>query len=76
MAYKQATKELAGDEWNLGKLAGLSTNDFWTWSKTDTLGYDVHVYLAMDKCVNFRGIYGPSWGNACGESTGASIGTT
>ena len=29
-------------------------DDLWTWSNTDTTGYDVHAYLAMDKCVNLE----------------------
>ena len=49
---------MAGDEWNLGKLAGLSKGYFWAWAKTDTMGYDGHVYLAMDERVNFeRGLW-------------------
>ena len=27
--------------------------DFWTWAKTDTIGYDGNSYLAIDKCVDF-----------------------
>ena len=51
---RQSAKELAGDEWNLSKLKGLSADYFWTWEKTDTTGYDVHTYLGSDKCVNFK----------------------
>ena len=40
---RQLAKELSGDEWNLGKLKGLSTDDFWTWVKTDTMEYDGHT---------------------------------
>ena len=47
-------KELAGDEWNLGDLTGISTEDFWTWAKTDTRGYDGNDYLDQDKCVDFN----------------------
>ena len=47
-------KELAEDEWNLGELAGLSAESFYTWAKTDTAGYDGHPFLARDKCVNFE----------------------
>ena len=54
MTCKQLAKELAGDEWTLGNLSGVSTEDFWTWSKTDTIGYDGHPYLAIDKCVDFE----------------------
>ena len=51
---RQSEKELTVDEWNLGKPAGLSTEDFWTWYKTDITGYDGHDYLARDKCVKFE----------------------
>ena len=54
MTCRQSEKELAGDEWTLGKLTGLSEEDFWTWAKTDTTGYGGHYYLARDKCVNFK----------------------
>ena len=70
---KQSAKELAGDEWTLGDLSGLSTEEFWTWAKTDTIGYDGHPYLAMDKCV---GSYGSSWESAYGENTKFSTRTT
>ena len=40
MTCIQSAKEFAGDEWNLGDMTGLSAEDFWTWSKTDTTGYD------------------------------------
>ena len=51
---RQAAKELAGDKWNLGKLAGISAEAFWNWSKTDTTGYDGNPFLAQDKCINFN----------------------
>ena len=51
---RQSEKELTGDEWNLGDLTGLSAEDFWTWSNTDTMGYNGHDYLAQDKCVEFE----------------------
>ena len=54
VACKQLEKELAEDEWDIGKLAGLSTEDFWTWANTDTKAYDRHPFLARDKCVNFE----------------------
>ena len=54
VACRQLAKELEGDEWNLGKLAGLSADDFWTWAKMDTMGYDKNAYLAIDKCVIFE----------------------
>ena len=53
VTFKQLAKELAGDEWTLGYLSGVHTEEFWTWSKTDTIGYDGNPYLAIDKCVNF-----------------------
>ena len=46
-------EELAGDEWTLVDLSGVSTEDFWTLVKTDTIGYDGHPYLDIDKCVDF-----------------------
>ena len=50
-------KELAGNKWNLGELAGRSVEAFWTWDKTDTTGYDGHPFLAQDKFVDFdRGL--------------------
>ena len=53
VGFRQSAKELAGDEWNLGKLAGLSAEALWNWAKTDTTGYDVHAYLSMDKFIKF-----------------------
>ena len=50
----QSAKKLAGDEWNLGDISRVYTEDFWTWTKTDTIGYDVHPYLDIDKCVDFE----------------------
>ena len=35
-------------------MAGLSADDFCTWAKTYNTGYDVHAYLAMDKCIKFE----------------------
>ena len=43
-----------GDEWTLGDLSRVSTDDFWTWAKSDTIRYDRHAYLAIDKCVDFE----------------------
>ena len=54
MTCRQLEKELAGYEWTLGDLTGISTEYFWTWAKTDTTGYYGHDYLARDKCVNFE----------------------
>ena len=52
--YRQSEKYLAGDEWNIGNMTGLATEEFCTLVKTDTTGYDVHPYLAIDKCVYFE----------------------
>ena len=54
MTYKQLAEELTSDEWNLGDMSGLFTEDFWNWSKTDNIGYDGHLYLAIDKYVDFE----------------------
>ena len=54
MTCKQSAKELTGDEWTLGDMSGLLTEDFWTWAKTDTTRYDGNPYLANDKCVDFE----------------------
>ena len=58
VACRQSAKELAVDEWILGKLTGLFAEYFWTWAKTDTTGYDRNAYLAIYKCVDlYRGIW-------------------
>ena len=54
MTCKKSAKELTGDEWTMSDMNELSTEDFWTWAKTDTTGYDEHPYLAIDKCVKFE----------------------
>ena len=55
---RQLAKELAGDEWTLGKLDRISAEEFWNWAKTDTTGYDGHDYLDLDKCFEFeRGLW-------------------
>ena len=51
---RQSAKELTDDEWTLGELTGLSAENFWTWEKTDTTGYDGHDFLAQDKCADFK----------------------
>ena len=51
---RKLAKEIAGYEWILGKLTGLFAEDFGTWVKTDTTGYDGHDYLARDKCIKFK----------------------
>ena len=50
----QSTKEIAGDECTLVKLTGLYSENFSTWDKTDTAGYDKHAYLSRDKCFVFE----------------------
>ena len=40
VSFRQLAKELAGDEWNLNELTGISAEAFWTWDKTDTTGYN------------------------------------
>ena len=54
MTCKKSAKELAGDEWTLGDINRLSTEEFWTWAKTDATEYDGHPYLANDKYVDFE----------------------
>ena len=54
MTCKQSAKELEGDEWTLGDMNGLAAEDFCTWVKMNTTGYDKHPYLAIDKCVDFE----------------------
>ena len=50
---KNLVKDLAGDSWTLGDLKELSTYNFWTWSKSDVIGYDRGAYLLLDKCADF-----------------------
>ena len=50
---RKLAKELTIYEQNLGKLTGLSAEKFWTWDKTGTTGYGVHVYLDLYKCIDF-----------------------
>ena len=54
VACSQSEMEVVGDEWNLGKLAGISAEAFQTWAKMNTTGYDEHIFLALDKCVDFK----------------------
>ena len=54
MTCREPEKELAVYEWTLGKLTGISAEDFWTSENTDTTGYDGNYYLARDKLVNFE----------------------
>ena len=62
LTCRQSAKELAGDEWTWGDMTGIAAEAFWTWSKTDTTGYDGHPYLSIDKCVNFeRGLWFELW---------------
>ena len=51
---KHSEKDIAGDKWDLGELKGLSTVDLWAWSKKDSIGYDGHTYLGIDKCADFE----------------------
>ena len=53
VTFRQSAKELGGDQWTLGDMTGLAAEGFWTWSKTDTTGYDGHPYLDREKCVEF-----------------------
>ena len=39
---RRLARELAGDDWTLSDLTGLSAEYFCTWAKTDTTGYDGH----------------------------------
>ena len=62
MTCKQLAKYLAGDDWALVDIKGLSTKEFFTWEKTDTTGYDGHLYLDNNKCFNFeRGLWFDLW---------------
>ena len=54
MTCRKLEKENAGDEWTLDKLAGIPTEDIWTWTKKDTTEYDGNEYLARDKCIDFE----------------------
>ena len=76
MTCKQWAKEFVGDEWTLGNMNGLSTEEFWTWAKKDTTGYDGHSYLAMLSALTLRGSHGSSWGSVCGRSIRVSTSTT
>ena len=51
---KKSTKDLAGDKWTLGALKYLSTNDVWTWSKSNGIVYDGYVYLGLDICIDSK----------------------
>ena len=54
VTYRHSAKELAGDEWTLGEITGLSKKDFWTRANTDTTRYDGHDYFARNKCIDFN----------------------
>ena len=54
MTCKQSAKYIAGDEWTLGDMSEVSTEDFWNRENTDTIGYDRHPYLDIDKFVDFE----------------------
>ena len=51
---KNSEKDLVGYSCNLGKLKELSTDEFWTWAKSDGIGYDGDAYLVLDKCVELK----------------------
>ena len=51
---KQSAEDLTGDKWTLGEPKGTSTDEFWTWLKSDGVGYDMDSYLGLDKCVDFE----------------------
>ena len=76
MTCKKLVKELAGDEWTLGDMSGLSTEDFYTWSKMDTTGMTDILTLLIIIASTFRGSYGSSWGSSCGGSIKVSTRTT
>ena len=48
----QLAKDLTGDKWTLGELKGISTDDFWNWTKKNGLAYDRYTYLRLKKYVN------------------------
>ena len=54
MTCRQLAKDLVDDEWTLGDMTGLESEDFWTWAKKDTTGYYGHPYLYIEKYVNFE----------------------
>ena len=54
MESKNSAKDLAGDKCTLGDPKPISTEDFWTWEKSDTLAYGRDDYLGLDKCVEFK----------------------
>ena len=37
---KQSSKYISGDNWDLGAMKEISTEDFCTWSKKDVIRYD------------------------------------
>ena len=51
MTCRKSKKDLAVYDWTLGDLTRLSAKYFWTWAKTNTMGYDGNDYLARDNCV-------------------------
>ena len=48
---KELTKELAGDQWNIGDIKELSTERLWTWDKEDEIENGGYAYLGLDKCI-------------------------
>ena len=47
MDCNHPAKDLVGDKWTVGKLKGISTDNFWTWDKRDGVGYDGYDYLRI-----------------------------
>ena len=44
---KQSEKDLAEDSWTFGELRKLSIDNFWTWDKSDGIGYVEEAYLGL-----------------------------
>ena len=51
---KKSEKDVLGYMWTLGNLKALSTENFWTWDKSDGLAYEGGDYLGIDKYANFE----------------------
>ena len=48
---KKLAKDIAGESCTLGDLKGLSTYEFWTWYKSDRIGYDRDAYQGLETWV-------------------------
>ena len=46
---RSLAKELAGNQWNLSKLSGISADVFWTWAKVDTKGHNGYTFIVKDE---------------------------